>query len=125
MKYNDPQRPQTPAGRPMLLVDGSAVPMIVVDSFGENQVQLGVMLRNYNLPESHAYSWFNAKIDYGALTAFFHDYFFDPELTLKLIFGWEPQARSPRSHLAKPLPLPKAVVPEALRKSFGEMKDLL
>ena len=93
-----PERPEASPGRKALLIDGSAVPQVMVFPAEEPEypnyafVNLAVMLRNYHDGGGFSYSWREKVIRPVELGPFFILYENDPEKTLELYFGWKPQA---------------------------------
>lgn len=88
------------AGRPALLVDGSAVPQVNVMPQSTGYVRLSVMLATYDAHSS--YAWRHKDIEPFGLLQFFSWYREDPEATLLEYFDWQPQNQASPTPKATP-----------------------
>lgn len=115
MHLFSPSRPRLPNGRPALLLEGSAVPVVSVvprESGSLDQIDLVLYLRNFDESAERAYSYRNKTIETLQLYAFFADYIANPEATLLRYFDWKDQTTTTR-HKAVPRPHSSTVL-EAL-----------
>jgi hypothetical protein len=86
------ERPEASPGRKALLLDGSAVPQVMVfPSEKADTITLTIFLRSYNESSGFSYSQFTVDITTNGLLKFMCSYRDDPESTLEGYFGWKPQ----------------------------------
>jgi hypothetical protein len=93
------ERPETSPNQKALLIDGSAIPHIVMRPRPNGQILLQVLLRNYD-DNSHAYR--QCMLPPGEIEWFFRHFYDSPENALKMYFHWEPKEPT-----AKPAPQAK------------------
>lgn len=85
-------RPEASPGRKALLLDGSAVPQVMIYPLDDhNRVMLSIMLREYEQGSGYSYKYYFLDMAGDDLEAFFLEYKADPEHTLELYFSWIPR----------------------------------
>ena len=87
------ERPEASPGLKALLIEGSAIPHVIVRPISANTVAISVMLRNYADADNRSYSYREAKVETLALGRFFNHYTEDPEAALESMFGWKADAK--------------------------------
>lgn len=121
MELFSPDRPKLGNGLPVLLLDGSAVPMLtVMPNEDGNTAHVSVMLRNPSTNESFSYRYYETDIELAKLGMLFVNYKADPELTIEYYFGWKPQLRKEVLRHSKPDRKPAVVSAQV-----QDMMDLL
>lgn len=89
MHLFDPLRPQVIPGHPALLLDGSAVPPLILAPVPEaNNVRVSVMLRQHKFGDGTAYSYIHKVFYVGEIPSILFAYAEDPEKALAHYFGW-------------------------------------
>jgi len=87
-----PERPECAPGQKALLLNGGAVPNVMIVPLENGLVRLQVMLNNY---DAHGgYSWRHVDLEPEQIGYFFIRYTSDPEFWLKFYFNWQPQPRT-------------------------------
>lgn len=87
-----PERPNASPGQKALLIDGSAIPRILVTPQPNGYMCVAAMLNNY---DAHGgYSWREREMHPFGLMTFFRAYAEDPEFALHHYFDWTPQPRT-------------------------------
>ena len=115
------ERPKLGNGLPTFLNEGSHVPAISVMPLPTGEVELRVMLRNYNAGTGFNYTYYTKTVPTFELHPFFVRYLNNPEETLKDYFGWEDR-RSSYPTLAKAPPVARTKAPlDSEAKAFIDL----
>jgi hypothetical protein len=105
MHLFDPQRPDASPGTKALLIDNSAVPHFVVRAQPDGNVNVSIMLRNYDT--YGGYSYRQTVMPASDLGLLLLAYVNDPEATLAAHFDW----RAESAPKAKAATTAKAMAP--------------
>jgi hypothetical protein len=113
MELYDPNRPRlTSNGTPKILLEGSAVPVVLVYPEDRNTARLSVFLRVLEPGADRMYRQHKTYLPFDLLGKFFKAYQENPEEVLRTYFDWQDRVPSQRqTSQEKPKP-DKMVVTE-------------
>jgi hypothetical protein len=95
-----PERPEASPNRKAILLDGSAIPPILVIPQANGTIRAQVMLRCY---DTHGgYRWHHIDVSHDELSVILCLFVRDPERVLKDYFGWTAQEPTKPMAAVKP-----------------------
>ena len=120
MQLHSPERPTLRPDVPVILVDGSPVPHLMVWPLSEATVRITVPLRNYSTGASYAYSQHHVEIAAFDLASFLAAYHDDPEATFEHYFGWTPKKHfgTNEDRPARQVPILRGPPPAAVQEAM-------